>query len=252
MRKQWKCEWKKTRGRHILLIALLITAVGLCWTLHGNYDEKVLQEGWMIFLYQMPLTNAIFFPMLSIVVASLLCGLEHKGKMLKQLGCMTPMGKLYDGKLLYGLGIVSICVMVQFITVVSFGFLKGFDGVFPAKLYGFYLLFTIVPTIALYIFQHTLSMLFANQSIPFFAGVIGEFAGIFSMFLPQFPWLRKSLLWGYYGVLQFVGMFGWSKDKRDMYYFEVMPIDWMFFFVLIVVILFLYGIGRKLFCEREV
>ena len=46
------------------------------------------------------------------------------------------------------------------------------------------------------------------------------------MLLPQFLLFRKSILWGYYGVLQFVGLFGYTKETRyDAAYMEVIDID---------------------------
>ena len=112
-----------------------------------------------------------------------------------------------------------------------------------------YLLFTVLPAVAVYIVQHTLSLLFKNQAVPFFAGIIGEFCGVFSMFLPQLPWLRKSLLWGYFGVLQFVGG-DYDKATRTSSFY-VMDIDWTFFAVLTVGTVLLYLVGKKLFCEKE-
>lgn len=248
-----KCEFKKTRRRYIFLTAIVITVIELFWGLYGNSSDTVIEHGWMIFLYQFPMVNTIFLPLLSIIVASRLCDLEHKGSTLKQLCTLTQKGKLYDAKLLYGLAIISFATFITWLVPVIFGKIKGFSGDFPRNLYLLYFLFTLAPTVVIYIFQHSLSLLFKNQAIPFFIGVIGEFAGLFSMFLPQLPFLRKSLLWGYYGALQFVGMFGWTKESRwDYVYFEVMHIDWAFFAVLVMVSVVIYLIGRKIFCEREV
>lgn len=250
MKELLKCEFLKTRKRYILLTALAITTADLCWVLYGNYSEDALAKGWMMFLYQLPLVNAIFMPLLSIVTASRLCDIEHRGVMLKQLCYITSRGRLYDAKLLYGLGIIMISLSVQFISVFIGGKILGFGGVFPAKLYFPYWLFTIVPTIAVYIVQHSLSLLIKNQAIPFFIGVIGEFCGIFSMFLSQLPLLRKLLIWGWFGALQFVGS-DWDRETRIANYY-LLDIDWIFFTITVIVTAALYFIGRKLFCESEV
>ncbi|MGI5825179.1 MAG: ABC transporter permease, partial [Bacillota bacterium] len=214
MIKLLKCEFMKARRRYVFLTALVITVLGLCWGLYGNYTEVIIKHGWRMFLYQLPLVNAIFLPLLAMVVSSRLCGMEHKGLMLKQLECIISPGKLYDAKLIYGLSIMTVCTLLMWSATVVFGIYKGFEGGFPVKLYLLYLLFTIVPTAVIYIFQHSLALIFKNQAVSFFVGILGEFVGIFSMFLPSIPMLRKSVLWGYYGVLQFVGMFGWSKETR--------------------------------------
>ena len=247
-----QCEFKKTRGRYIFITALVITAAELVWALHGDYNDFMLENGWMAFLYQLPLINAIFMPLLSIIVASRLCDIEHKGAMLKSLAVIVPKGKIYDAKLIYGLAITLFCNIVSWAVTIIGGYFIGFFGSAPIKLYLLYLLFTVTPTIAIYIFQHTLSLLFKNQAVTFFAGIIGTFGGLFSMFLPQLPWIRKSLIWGYYGVLQFVGLFGWTPETRYANaHFDVMGFDWTFFVVLIAVSVLMYIVGRKLFVRKE-
>lgn len=163
------------------------------------------------------------------------------------------MVKTFNAKLLYGLGIVLSCILINWIITILFGYYKGFGGVFPLKLYLLFLLFTIVPTVAIYIFQHTASLLFANQAIAFSLGIIGTFIGLFAMFLPQMPIIRRLFIWGYYGVLQFVGLFGWTSETRyDYAYFELIPIDWTYFGVLILFCIGLYVIGLLLFKRKEV
>ena len=52
-----KCEYKKTRGRYILITAIVITVLELCWVLYGDYDADSIEKGWMAFLYQLPLSG---------------------------------------------------------------------------------------------------------------------------------------------------------------------------------------------------
>lgn len=243
----------KIRRCHIFLTVFVLVVLAAAWSLYGNYGPDQLRLGWRMFLYQLPLTNAIFLPFMATVLASRLCGIEHKGVMLKQLCAIEKRRKIYDAKLFLGLGIMVICVLAMWCTAVIFGMYKGFEGKCPFDLYLLYLLFTLVPTAAIYIFQHTLSLVFKNQAVPFFVGIIGEFLGLFSMFLSQLPWLRRSLLWGHYGALQFVGMFGWEKETRYAnVHFDVMQVDWALFAILIAVILIMYFIGRQWFTKKEV
>lgn len=248
-----RAEYRKTRGKYLLLTALAITAVQLIWALYGTYNEHTLTHGWMIFLYQFPLLNTIFIPFLATVIASRLADLEHKGAMLKQLATITDKGRIYDAKCFYGLLILLACAFISWGVTVAFGFIKGFGGEFPLNLYLLYFLFTVTPTVAIYLFQYALSMLIQNQAVPFFIGVLGTFAGVFSLFLPSLPYLREALLWGHYGKLQFVGMFGWTEETKMTYvHYDVLPIDWSFFILLLIVIVLLFVIGRGLFIRKEV
>lgn len=247
-----RCEFLKTRRRWIFVTALVLVAMQTAWGLHGNYNDFSIANGWMMFLYQLPLVNAIFLPILAIVVASRLCDVEHKGVMLKQLATVSRRGRIYDAKLLYGLAIMAVCVLINWGITIAFGYYKGFAGDVPMDLYLLHLAFTFVPTMSIFIFQYILALLCKNQAITFFAGVIGTFGGLFSMFLPQLPWLRKLLLWGHYGALQMVGMFGWTKETRyDNAYFEVMGIDWQFCLVALGLCLIMYIIGRQIFVRKD-
>lgn len=253
MIKLLKCEFMKTRRRYIFLTAIVITVAELLWVLYGKYNGFVKENGWMMSLYQLPLVNSIFMPIMSIIISSRLADTEHKGMMFKHLAAISDKGRIFDAKFIYGMSIVLICCLLNWIITIIFGYYIGFSGDVPIKLYLLYLLFTITPTISVYIFQHTLAMLFKNQAVTFFSGIIGTFIGLFSMFLPQLPMMRKLFIWGYYGVLQFVGLFGWTKETRyDTAYFEVMSIDWTFFAVPILISIAMYILGRYLFSRKEV
>lgn len=248
-----KCEYLKTRRRYVWLTAFVITAFELLWVLHGDADEFVLKNGWNMFLYQLPLVNALFLPLLAMVVASRLADIEHKGAMLKSLFAVTDRGKLYDAKLIYGLIIFSVSVAIQFAAIIIYGKAVGFRDEFSLKLYALFIVFTWSVTFVIYILQHTMSLLFKNQIIPFLVGIIGEFVGMISLFLPSAPWLRKSIPWGYYGVLGFMGQFGWTKETRmDNVYYAVMDIDIPSFCILIAAGILIYIIGRQIFCKKEI
>ncbi len=248
----FKCEFMKTRRRYVFMTAWAILAAFLAWIYPRHQSADLLRLGWMENLYELPLVNAIFMPLLSIIVSSRLCDIEHKGYMLKQLAVTEKRGKIYDAKLIYGLAIMMSCVMISWGMTIAFGYHVGYQGGVPIKLYLFYLLFTAVPTISVYLFQYTLSLCFKNQAIPFFVGAMGTFLGTFSMFLPQFPWLRRSLIWGYYGALSFVGLFGWTKENRYQYaHFDVIGIDWLSFIILVFVCVGMYLIGREIFKRKE-
>ncbi len=252
MIKLLKCEFMKTRRRYVLLSALAVTAVMLCWIYPDNYKEDFLRMAWMGSLYELPLVNSIFMPLLSVIVASRLCDIEHKGNMLRQLAVSEDRGRIYDAKLIYGLMIMTFCVLISWTMTIAFGYHADFGGAVPIKLYILYLLFTLTPTAAVYIFQHTASLCFRNQAVAFFSGVIGTFFGVCSMFLPQLSTLRSLFIWSCYGVLDFVGLFGWSKENRYKFaHFEVMGIDWKSFAILVLICIALYIAGREFFKRKE-
>lgn len=89
-----RCEFMKTRAVYVFLTSVIICVLCMCWAFYGKIDDDTLRFGWMMNLYQFPLINAIFLPLLSMVTASRLCGIEHKGLMLKQL-CSIEKKRVY-------------------------------------------------------------------------------------------------------------------------------------------------------------
>lgn len=244
------CEYLKTRRKYVFLTMLAVMAVLLTFSFYGKHTDDSISKGWMMLLYQLPMVNTIFIPVLSIVTASQLCDVEHKGMMLKQLFPIIPKKKIYDAKLIYGLLILTGAILIEFAAALAMGQVQGYGGSPPIKLYCIFFLFTLCPTITIYILQHTLSLLFKNQAVPFFIGILGEFCGLLSMFLPQVPWLNKMILWGHYGALQFVGN-DWNAETRISNFYLV-DFNWQAFALTIAAALILYLTGYKLFCEREV
>ncbi len=248
-----KCEFLKTRRRYIFLSLLAVTAIGLFWTLNGRVSEDMRRLGWMIYLYQLPVTNSIVMPLLAMIAASRQWDLEHRSGMLRRLIPASGRGKLYDVKLLTGLGAVLVCCLINWAVIVIYGHAKGFYGPFPLRLYMLHLLSTLLPTAAVYLLQSLLSMAFKNQAAAFAVGIAGTFAGMFSMFLPQLPWLRRFLIWGGYGALNLVGMYGYTKETRwrDVW-FEVSGPDPYAVIFLLCAGLTIYFFGKRLFCLKEV
>ena len=87
----------------------------------------------------------------------------------------------------------------------------------------------------------------------FFTGAIGTFVGVFSMFLPQIPLLRQLIPWGFYGALQFMGLFGWtSKERYANAYLEVMPVDSTVYVIIAIYMILFYAVGKFMFCRKEI
>ena len=77
-----KAEYFKNRRRYIFLTALALTAAAGAWAFYGSYTGEsgsfALENGYMLYLYQLPLINTIFFPLMCTLIASRLAELEHR------------------------------------------------------------------------------------------------------------------------------------------------------------------------------
>ncbi len=245
----WKAEYQKTRRRYLLLFVLGMSAAALVWALSGKISEDAIAKGWYMLLYQMPLINVLMLPIMAMLLSSRLGDLEHKNGMLKQLCCMAERGKLYDAKLLYGFGLMLVGILIQWLGIIADGlFRHHFGGGFLLKEYLLLLLFTIAPTFAIYVLQHSVAMCCVKPAVPYIVGIIGEFLGVLSMFLP-YTVLIKGTPWGYYGVLMMIRS-EYDRETRISTYFY-REIDWAGFAEIIIIAVVIYIVGKICFCRKE-
>ncbi|TGE35789.1 ABC transporter permease [Desulfosporosinus fructosivorans] len=243
-------EFYKTRRRNVWLVVAVLIGVQLCWALwsFSNMRARDLEQGWMAILYQFPLLNSIMMPVIAAVVASRLSDVEHKGETFKLLETVMSAGRLFDAKFLCGAVYMVSAAVLQLLVIIIAGYLKGFEGEVPISFLGYYLLFTTGVNLTILLLQQVLSLLFANQMVPFSVGLIGAFAGLLTMFFPQS--VQKLILWGYYGVLMFVTL-DWDQATRISDYYWL-PINWSGFAVLTVIFGVIYLAGRTLFVRKEI
>lgn len=78
---------------------------------------------------------------------------------------------------------------------------------------------TLVISYNLYLLQMLVSLIFQNQAVALCTGLCGSMAGLFLMYVPQWPLLRNIIPWGHYGAAMFVGM-DWNKEEsiKGFYY----------------------------------
>lgn len=246
----WKAEYQKTRRRYLLLLVLGISAVALLWALGGKLSEDAREKGWYMLLYQMPLINVLILPMLAMLLSSRLGDLEHKNNMLGHLLCIAEWGKLYDAKLLYGFSMMLVGILVQWCGIILDGmFIHHFGGSFMIKEYLLLLLFTIAPSAAIYVLQHAVAMCCAKPAVPYIVGIVGEFAGVLSMFLP-YRWFGQAIPWGYYGELMLVGSEYDRATRISTYFYR--EINWIGFAAIFIITVVIYLAGRIIFCRKEI
>lgn len=245
----WKAEYQKTRGRHLFLFVSAMSVMALVCALGGNLSEDAIAKGWYMLLCQMPFINVLMLPVVAMLLSFRLGDLEHKNGMLKQLCCVTEKGKLFDAKLLYGFGLISAGILIQWCGIIADGlFRHHFGGSFLWREYMLLLLFTIAPTAAVYVLQYAVVMCCAKPAVPYAVGIIGEFVGVLSLFLP-YQWLSYVIPWGYYGALIMVRSDYDRETRISTYYYR--EINWAGFAAVMIMAVVVYLVGRKIFCRKE-
>lgn len=223
-------EFRKTKRRGIWLVVAALLAVQFLWLFYVMNKEKNIPQGWMMQLYNMPVLNGITVPTFIAVLASRLIDLEHKGNTWKLLETVQSKYDIYFGKVLYGFFCVLIFATLQLAAIIALGYYLNYEGQPDLWAYALYCLETLAITFLLYLLQMLVSTLFPNQAAALCIGLCGSMAGLFLMYMPQWPLLREIIPWGHYGAAMFVGM-AWDRATRDAtFYYMALDKHFPFFF----------------------
>lgn len=250
MIKALAAEFYKVRRRKVWLIVMALVGVQIMWMIWScrYINAQELKQGWMHFLYQFPMLNAIMMPVTAAVVASKLSDTEHKGNTLKLLKTIMPAGRLFDAKFLCGSFYMVIIVVFQVLAMIAVGHVKCFYGAVPASMFGYYFLFTAAVNLTILLLQQVLSLMFVNQMVPLSIGLIGGLGGLYTMFFSRS--VQKFILWAYYCVFALAGM-DWNASTRVCRYYW-MSVNWYGLIVLAVVFFVIYIVGRSMFIRKEI
>lgn len=248
--KELQIEWMKMKRRSVWLVLLALWGVQSLYLFWGNMNLEEAKQGWLMILYQLPLLNGVMIPTVMAVMASRLIDTEHKGNMWKFLETVQQKNNIYRNKALCGfLFVFGFCIL-QMLSALAAGIYKGYEGAPEFQAYGLYFTETFFISLALYLLQMMLSVIFQNQMIALAIGLCGSIAGLFLMFMPQWRMLRCLIIWGNYGATMFVGG-DWNRETRisTFYYMDIdkiavcLSVLWIFIF---------YFVGKRLFTRMEV
>lgn len=237
-------EWFKLRKTNILPFILLGPALVFLIAWFVNPQEDGIESGFY-YIYVSLIVNMVyaimFLPLMTGVLAGMICRYEHQAGGWKQLLALpTTRGKVYASKYIV---IISITLLIQVMYAValwSIGALKDYSEPFPTIIILKTVLGGWVATLPLIALQLWLSMLFKSFAAPFAANVIFTIPTILVMnsekFAPYYPWAQPF-------AMMYV-----TEDQSDIFF---IPWDQLLLVVGGSFILF-YAIGYIIFHRKEV
>ncbi|MCH1984403.1 ABC transporter permease [Ruminococcus sp. OA3] len=247
---QIAAEQKKARHRHVLIFPAGVLLILFLWSLWGNKTAtpSQLAQGYTSLLYQLPMMNAIFMPVMLAVIASRLCDMEIKGATLKLLFTLQRRSSFYNCKLLYGIKYLFIFTLGEILLILGCGQIFHFtEPLRPGLILLNFISTLLVGTVVL-IVQQTLSLLSENQLMPLIVGLCGSFLGLFSMYFPRA--VSRFVLWGYFGMFTPLGM-DWDPKTRIITYFDI-PFPTTDFIIFLIAGIIIYLAGITLFLRKDV
>lgn len=190
-------EWYKLRKSKILSILFVAPLVGFFIGLTASFptvDGEVNE--WYLLILMMNLTYALLFlPLISGVLASVICRYEHQAGGWKQLLALpVTRGRVFLAK--YGLLMILILV-IQFLylgAVYGVGFIKGFSTPFPIEIVWKSIVGGWVAIFPLVALQLWMSIMFKSFAAPFAVNVVFTLPSILAInserFGPFYPWAQ--------------------------------------------------------------
>lgn len=223
-------ELRKTKRRGLWLVLPSLLLIITVWAGRNIGDERFLDDGWLMTLFDLPLLNAILIPTFIAVLASRIIDMEHRGNTWKMLETLQNKRDIYLAKVIYGLIAIVLFAAAETAVFLGLGYKVGFKGTPDGWAYGLFFVQTFMITLNLYLLQMILSLIFSNQAVALCVGLCGSMAGLFLMYVPQFPLLWAVIPWGHYGASMFVNMDAEKNTVLGFYY--AAPDAGIYFFII--------------------
>lgn len=243
-----KLEFFKIKHRKVFVTVIGIMFITFLWTLwaqtYKNTDSPM--QNWMALFYNVSTINCVVMPILVAITASKLVDIEHKGNTLKMLKTLEGGCRLFNSKFISGILIMIFATLLQGVSMIILGALNGYQAI-PYGYFIYFMLYTLLINVTLFLFQMILSFQFVNQMIALVVSIAGSFLGLFSLFFGGI--ISKLIFWGYYGLLSPVGM-NWDAGSRSVtYYWHSINLSGISAVTVICIIL--YIAGQRSFKLRE-
>lgn len=196
-------EFYKLRRKRILSMITIFISAEMLWAfmaVNMSMNRNPENIRWEAIISVMSSMNGLFLPIISAIVASRICDMEHKGNTWKLLlSTNKKVSHIYASKYLCSAMLLCYGVIIQVIGILIFGILKNVPGSIPIALLIRFIISTMLINIAVLALQQWISFSIKNQAFALCLGMIGGFFGMTSALFPAA--LRRIFIWSYYTEL---------------------------------------------------
>lgn len=193
-------EYFKICRKKIWIMIILILGVEMLWafmsisrSIASNPDHAV----WESVFFSISSMNGLFMPIISAIVVSRICDMEHKGATWKMLvATNVGRGHLYAAKYICTNSLILYGILAQTVLMMVFGLIKDFPGVPPIEFLIRFIGGTLLTTFAVTALQQWISLAIKNQAFALCLGMLGGFIGMTAGLFPATA--RHIFIWSYY------------------------------------------------------
>lgn len=192
-----KSEWFKLRKSNIIGILLVGPLIGIGAGIGADTTEAagMINEWYMLLIYMNLPYAVLFLPLVTGVLASLVCRYEHQAGGWKQLLALpVTRGKVFAAKYVLILLLVLFIQLFYLAAIAGAGLYKGIADPFPAAIVWKSILGGWVATFSLVALQLWMSVWFKSFAAPFAVNVVFTLPSILAMNSekagPYYPWAQ--------------------------------------------------------------
>ncbi|MDQ0723061.1 ABC transporter permease [Paenibacillus xylanexedens] len=193
-------EYYKIRRKRIWVMLSLFLAAEMIWasmSMSISISRSAANASWEALIFSIASMNGLFLPIISAIVVSRICDMEHKGNTWKML-MTTNIGRnhVYTAKYICANSLILYGILAQAVFIVGFGLSKNISGPLPFSLLMQFVIGTLLTTLAITALQQWLSLTVRNQAFALCLGMLGGFIGTTSGLFPA--GVRHLFIWSYY------------------------------------------------------
>ncbi|NBJ69202.1 MULTISPECIES: ABC transporter permease [Clostridia] len=235
-------EWYKLRKSKIISIVFVAPAIGFLVGLTSNltmFDGLAVNQ-WLQSLLLMNGTYALLFlPLITGVLASVVCRYEHQAGGWKHLLALpVTRSKVFVSKYVLLLALVFAIQLLYLGSIYGVGMINGYTDPFPSGLIWKSIFGGWVATLPLLALQLWVSLIFKNFAAPLTINVIGTLPALLIVnsesFSPYYPWVQPFFMMYIEG------------DTNDLFF-----IPWDQFIVVVGGSFVLFFFGGLLYFQRK-
>jgi len=190
-------EWYKLRKTKIMSIVFVGPLVGLfIGLIAGNMFTDLEINEWYITMFSMNFTYALLFlPLITGILASIICRYEHQEGGWKQLLAMpVTREKVYLSKYILLVLVVFVIQLLYLAAIFIVGNLKGYTDPFPVAIVWKSIIGGWIATFPLIALQLWLSVMWKSFAAPFALNVVFTVPTILAInsekIAPFYPWAQ--------------------------------------------------------------
>lgn len=243
-------EFFKIRRKSIGTMMLLVLFVEMMWafmSISRSIARNPDHAGWETVLYIISSMNGLFMPIITAIVVSRICDMEHKGSTWKMLVATdVSRSRLYAAKFICANALLLGITVVQVVLMIVFGLVQELPGGPPVEWLLRFAGATLLTTLAVTALQQWISLAIHNQAFALCLGMLGGFIGMTAGLFPAA--VRCLIIWSYYMDLSPVA-YRYAESSGDYF---VQPAAFGLAAAAVAIAVLLYNAGRFHVTRQEI